>query len=141
MADQVFISHNRGDSAAAEQIASRLEGAGQRVWMNTSPIPSPRDLPSEIEIAVRESDIFIALLGPDFPAADFGMYELGFALSEQRSRGGILISVILPGADEKEIPGYLRRFDMIDARPLGTDDVVAAIMDHIVAARATGVHA
>jgi hypothetical protein len=37
----------------------------------------------------------------------------------------------LPGADDSEIPAYLRQFQMIDARAAGTADVVAKILDRI----------
>jgi hypothetical protein len=134
---QVFISHNRADDDAAEGIASRLSQAGLRVWIDTISIPCGADWASEIEKGVRESDIFVALLGPNFLSVDFGMYELGFAASEQRSRGGTLLPVILPGTNDQEIPAWLGRLQVIDARSAGTEDVVARIMDRIANARDT----
>jgi hypothetical protein len=65
------------------------------------------------------------------------MYEPGFAASEQRSHCGTLLPVILPGADDKEIPAWLRRFQMVDAGSVGTEDMVARIIDRTANARDT----
>jgi hypothetical protein len=133
---QVFLSYASANHDVAERIESGLSLAGMRIWTDGTITPG-EDWVSAVERGVKQSDVFVVLVGEDFPAAGLVMYELGFIVSEQRSRGGILLPVILAGAGDQMIPTYLRQFQMIDARAMGTDELVAAIAAIIATANMT----
>jgi hypothetical protein len=59
---RVFLSYNRADRHAAEQIAARLSKAGLQVWTGHEPIAAGADIVSTIEEAMRQSDTFVLLL-------------------------------------------------------------------------------
>ncbi len=93
---------------------------------------------SAIESAIKDSDFLVLLVGDDLLSSRNAMYELGFAASEQRTRNVTLLPALLPGATDKSIPAYLRRFPSIDGREMSEKEVAEKIADQIVMATNSG---
>jgi len=121
---QVFISYSHDDREMADQIASGLLEAGFAVWMDTS-IPAGSDWAAALEREMTESDAFVLLLSPNFLASEWGLYELGFILSENRSRGGKVVPVLVRAA---KVSSVLAPFQLIDA----TREPLSRVLPRIV---------
>ncbi len=65
MSGQIFLSYGRADaSAMAEQVADFLSSEGFRVWQDRPEIKPGVPFLEELEQAIRESDLVVALLSP-----------------------------------------------------------------------------
>jgi hypothetical protein len=127
---QVFISHAHDDLAVVREIESQLSGAGFRVLVDGSVAPS-KDWVAAVQDDVRVADVFVVLLSGDPLASGFAMTEFGFVTGAQSSRGGLLLTVLLSGAEGNPISEYLRRFQMIDGRGVPPVEIAGMIADAI----------
>jgi hypothetical protein len=127
---QVFISHAHDDLAVVREIETHLSGAGFRVMVDGSVAPS-KDWVAAVQGDVRAADVFVVLLSGDPLASGFAMTEFGFVMGAQSSRGGLLITVLLSGAEDNPVSEYLRRFQVIDGRGMQAVEIAVRIADTI----------
>ncbi len=59
-APQVFIAYGKEDSGLAEQLYDALEAAGFGPWMDVRKLLPGQNWPRAIEIAIENSDFFVA---------------------------------------------------------------------------------
>jgi hypothetical protein len=130
---RVFLSHSSADRKVAADIAKHLADSGVQVWTDAMINPG-ENFVSAIESAIKDSDFLVLLVGDDLLSSRNVMYELGFAASEQRTRNVTLLPALLPGASDKSMPAYLRRFPSIDGREMSEEEVAEKIADQIVMA-------
>lgn len=126
----VFISHAHDNHGLVREIEARLSRTGLRVLVDNAIAPA-KDWVSAVDDGVRVADVFVVLISGTLLASGFAMTELGFVLSEQRSRGGLLLAVLLSGADEASIPTYFQRFQTIDGRGMSAPVIAGMIADAI----------
>jgi hypothetical protein len=104
---RTFISYSRTNEAFAVKLATELKISGYSVWLDQLDIPTGARWDDEIEKALRECGIFLAILTPAFIASENAKDEIGYAIDH----GKRILPVLL---QECEIPFRLRRFQYID---------------------------
>jgi hypothetical protein len=107
MAVRVFISHSRGDSHWAEAFAAALKQQGVDAWVDRVNLQPGDSWEAELEFerALRDSDVFVALVGPESLDRPNLNFELGAALG----MGKRVVSVVPHDFDEARLPQPLRR--------------------------------
>lgn len=104
---RTFISYSRVNEGFAIKLATELKLAGYRVWLDQLDIPTGARWDEEIEKALHECGIFLAILTPSFVASENAKDEIGYAIDH----GKRILPVLL---QECEIPLRIRRFQYID---------------------------
>ena len=127
----VFLSHSSADTAAVETVAERLRAAGVEPFLDIWHLTPGMPWQDEIAGAIGRSDTVAVFVGP----SGFNPWhheEMRIALSRAvRTRDEFrVIPVLLPGADEAALSGFLAQRTWVDFRP-GLDDAVA--LDRLVA--------
>lgn len=107
MADKIFFSYSRFDSAFTLRLASDLRNAGAIVWLDQLDIAPGNRWDSEIEKALTESDCVLAVISPKSLASDNAMDEISYALEEKKK----VIPILLTNT---ETPFRLRRLQRVD---------------------------
>jgi uncharacterized protein (DUF4213/DUF364 family) len=79
---QVFISysHSTGDAGWARSFAEALKQRDLRVWLDQFQIAAGQSLRDTLERGLRESDVFVALIGPGSTLKPYFLFELGAAI-------------------------------------------------------------
>ena len=62
---QVFISYSRKDSAFIDQLVADLQSAGLTVWYDLSGLDGGTQWETEIQVAIEQSQFFLAVLSPN----------------------------------------------------------------------------
>ena len=127
----VFLSHSSADTVAVETVAGRLREVGVEPFLNIWHLTPGMPWQDEIAGAIGRSDTVAVFVGP----SGFNPWhheEMRIALSRAvRTRDEFrVIPVVLPGADEAALSGFLAQRTWVDFRS-GLDDVVA--FDRLVA--------
>ncbi len=128
-AHQIFVSYSRADRDTAREVSDRLAQAGLRVWTDSAIRPG-EDFVEAIERGLRDSDVYLLFVSPQFVSSEFSMYELGFALKQQRS-GATIIPVAIGDTDVRVLPSYLRKFHVIDGRGLQAEQIAGKVLDRL----------
>lgn len=102
-----FISYSRINEAFALELAKELKSAGYLVWLDQLDIPTGARWDDEIEKALSECGIFLAILTPAFIASANAKDEIGYAIDH----GKRILPVLL---EECEIPLRLTRIQHVD---------------------------
>lgn len=76
----VFISYSRSDGAFVKDLANRLREAGCTIWQDISALRGGQTWASEIDQAVRGSDLLIVVLSPDSSASEWVRKETLLAM-------------------------------------------------------------
>jgi len=129
-AHQIFISHSQQDRETVEAVMNSLGRAGVQVWADSA-IRLGEDFVEAIERGMHESDVYLLIVSPQFLSSEFCMYELGFALKEQRSGAATIIPVVIGDTDVRVLPSYLRKFHVIDGRELQAEQIAGKILDRL----------
>lgn len=110
-----FLSYNRKDAAAVEAIALRLRKEAQlRVFLDKWCLIPGDPWQDDIEKALDKSATCVIFVGPHGPSpwAHIEMRAaLELRLGERMLR---VIPTLLPGADEKSLPLFLKSFTWVD---------------------------
>ena len=109
-----FISYSRINKEFAVKLAKELKMAGFPVWLDQLDIPAGARWDDEIEKALRECGIFMAILTPASIASENAKDEIGYAIDH----GKRIFPVLL---EECEIPLRLRRFQYVDFTSMNYD--------------------
>jgi hypothetical protein len=105
MAFKVFISHPGCDSGWAEAFAVSLQQRGAEAWLDVDNLKFGEARAKELECALRNSDLFVALIAPENIERPRLYFELGAALG----MGKRVVGVVPHGFDRDRLPLLLRR--------------------------------
>ncbi|HEX2210852.1 MAG TPA: toll/interleukin-1 receptor domain-containing protein [Longimicrobium sp.] len=105
MAFKVFISHSGSDSGWTEAFVASLQQRGAEAWLDVDTLKFGESSAKELECALRNSDLFVALIAPDNLERPRLYFELGAALG----MGKRVVGVVPHGFDKEQLPGPLRR--------------------------------
>ena len=109
---QVLLSYSRHDMDAARALTSALEVLDLRVWFDVNQINAGDNWQNLIEEAIRDSDVFLALISEtslDSPLIK-NEYQLGMNL------GKIFVPVkISPSVSLSKLPLEMMNYQIIDA--------------------------
>ncbi len=105
MAFKVFISHPGSDSGWAEAFAASLQQRGAEAWLDFDNLKFGEARAKELECALRNSDLFVALIAPENIERPRLYFELGAALG----MGKRVVGVVPHGFDRDRLPVPLRR--------------------------------
>ncbi len=86
----IFISYSRPDEVFAIDLALRLREAGINVWLDSLHIDEGRDWHKQIETALQESGLVIAIISPDALLDNEATLEREYTISA----GKLLLPVI-----------------------------------------------
>lgn len=107
MADKIFFSYSRFDSAFVLRLANDMRNAGAAVWLDQLDIEPGKRWDSEIEKVLVEADCVLAIISPKSLASENAMDEISYALEEKKK----VIPVLLTNT---ETPFRLRRLQRVD---------------------------
>ncbi len=118
----VFLSHHSSDKALVERIAVRLEKeAGLKPFLDKWDLVPGESRQEEVEEALDQSATCAVFLGTNDLDA-WANEEMRSALDDRaKNKSFRVIPVLLPGADQKTLPRFLRRLTPVDMRA-GVDD-------------------
>lgn len=77
---RVFLSYSRRDADWARSFAEALKQRGVSVWFDEFDVKPGEPLREALESALRNSDVLVALLDPEYPSTPAVFFELGAAL-------------------------------------------------------------
>ncbi|HEY8211048.1 MAG TPA: TIR domain-containing protein [Myxococcaceae bacterium] len=113
----VFLSHNSVDKPAVKELANRLLGAGLKPFLDTwHLIPGEKWQPA-IEEALEESGSAAIFIGPS-GISPWHNEEMQAAIAKAISSRDEyrVIPVLLPGADEQVVTGFIGQRTWVDFR-------------------------
>jgi hypothetical protein len=115
----VFLSHNSSDKSVVETIASQLEEAGLRPFLDKWHLVPGEPWQEGLEIALENSTTCVVFLGPN-GLGPWENEEMRLALDRRvRDQGFRVIPVLLPGDNLKAPvtpPSFLSRLTYVDFR-------------------------
>ena len=120
---RVFLSYAHKDSTVAHLLASKLQDAGLKVWLDADQISPGDEISKKIEQAIKESDTFVMLLSDAIKENHNLNFELGLATGLAKKIIPVLVS-------ETQVPEYLRQWRYIDLTSESTEginDLVSAV--------------
>ena len=81
---QIFLSYSREDVALARDLRERLVAFGHSPWMDLFDIPAGARWPTEIDRALKSSDVIVGLMSPDAVTSENVMNEWDWAIANSR---------------------------------------------------------
>jgi TIR domain len=139
-APHVFVSYAREDVEQADQLAVALARAGLRPWIDRRELLVGQNWKRTIEHAIRQSDLFIALLSPrSLSKRGFVQSELrrAFEVAEEIPEHKLYILPVRIEACEPTQPA-LRSLHRVDLFP-DWEDGIRKLIRSVYAARASSV--
>jgi hypothetical protein len=82
---QLYISYSQSDATAAKHIRDTLQGWGHTVWLDDPDEEFDQQLAEQLDRALRECDVFIALLSPASVKSRTVRREIAIAKSLQKT--------------------------------------------------------
>ncbi len=134
---RIFLSHASEDKPAAESLAFSLRNRGHKVFLDRDDLPPGESYDKQIELAVRDSDLFIFLISPaSVIKGRYTLTELSFARKRWPDPHGRLLPVLVAPTPMHDIPSYLKAVTLLE--PLGnvTAETAAAVDELGSSARA-----
>ena len=124
----VFLSYHRPDGEAVKQIATRLQQAGLRYWLDISCLVPGDDWQPAAEEALGKCGACAVFFGPS-GTGPWHHEEMRRALDHQVQDGSghyRVIPVVLPGVtlERTTIPGFLQRRTRVDFTSLDDEDAL-----------------
>jgi hypothetical protein len=118
----VFLSHSSQDSAAVETIAHRLREAGLNPFLDEWHLVPGTPMQEGVEGALKQSETVAVCVGPS-GISTWHNEQMRSALDQAVSTRDEyrVIPVLLPGAAQDAVAGFLARRAWVDFRP-GLDD-------------------
>jgi len=115
----VFISYSRKDLVRVREIVDELRFAGLSVWVDVDNLVGGEPWENEIEVAIAESDYFLACSSSATTDETFAHAELQVAVARARrfrQNRRYLVPVILDDCQARQLPVELRRYQAIRVR-------------------------
>jgi len=103
----IFVSYSRRDLEWVQALVTDLEAAGLPVWLDVHKLKAGVVWDSEIELALRGTDVLLVILSENSGASTNVLDEINFALSKNR----LVVPVLYQTC---EIPYRLARLQHID---------------------------
>ena len=104
----VFISHSAQDRDWARLFAQALKNRGVTVWFDEFDVQPGESLRDAVETGLRNSEILVALVDPEWPASPDLYFEIGAAIGMGKKVVPIVPRGVDPGA--LPMPVRLRRY-------------------------------
>jgi hypothetical protein len=112
---RVFLCHSSADKPMIRPLYRRLKACNVQPWLDEEELVGGQDWDLEIRKAVRNCDVFIACLTPDFVVKEgYGQKEIKLALDtalEKPETANYLIPLRLKNC---QLPERLQRYQAID---------------------------
>ena len=121
----VYVSYSRGDGALARDLSAELERAGLRVFFDEAEGGVAAERGRLVSDAIRRSAAMVALIGKG--TSRWQVENIRLFLAESRKEARPVIPVVLSGADEPNIPRFLRQYKEVSAAGRGTPEVAKEI--------------
>ncbi|HPJ85048.1 MAG TPA: toll/interleukin-1 receptor domain-containing protein, partial [Methanothrix sp.] len=107
----LFVSYNQQDRKIVEQLASELVDARLRIWFDKWELVPGSAWHSRFEQAITQSTAIGICIGPE-GLGDFDVW----ALLIKQNPSHLIIPILLPGSDIKDIPTALNEIEFVDFR-------------------------
>ena len=107
----VFISYNSKDREIVTEVANHLNNHDITTWLDSHAIPLGERWVPALEEGISNSKIIAVFIG-DNELGPWQQYETELALNNKYR----VLPVLLPGADTKKIPSFLKLFNWLDLR-------------------------
>lgn len=104
---KTFLSYSRTNKEFAIKLARELKAEGFDIWLDQLDIPAGSRWDREVEMALRESEIFMIILTPSSVDSENVLDEIGYAIDNKKR----FLPVLLEKCD---VPLRLRRFQYVD---------------------------
>ena len=117
----VFISYDRTDQGAAEQVRARLLASQIKTWMDRYDIPAGAYWPDEIDVGLRQATLILGLLSPDAVTSRNVKNEWDWAIHNAKP---LILLKIRPS----ETPHRYVSINYIDATKHGLDTALDQLM-------------
>jgi TIR domain len=115
---KIFVSYASQDKLAAESIALSIRGRGYTAFLDRDDLPPGASYDEQIELAVKDSDIFVFLISPDsLMAGHYSLTELKFARQKWPTPNGRVLPVMLRKTPMEKVPTYLKAVTVLE--PVG----------------------
>lgn len=101
---KVFISYSRTDAEWARSFAQALKDRGVSVWFDQFEIHAGDSLRDALETALRDSDVLVTVIGPQYPAKPALFFELGAAIGMRKK----VVPIVPENLDPDTLPFDLR---------------------------------
>lgn len=127
---RIFLSHASEDKPAAESIAFSLRNRGHKVFLDRDDLPPGESYDKQIELAVKQSDVFIFVVSPlSVAKGRYTLTELSFARRKWPDPHGRVLPVMAVPTPMGDVPSYLKAVTVLE--PLGnlTAETAAVIDD------------
>jgi hypothetical protein len=126
---QIFLSYAREDEAKVKALYRELTEAGLNIWMDTERLVPGQQWPSEIERALKHSDVVIICLSHvSIQKRGFMQRELKKTLDRLQEKLETDIYLIPARLDDCEIPESLSNIQWVDLfKEGGTGQLIRAI--------------
>jgi hypothetical protein len=117
----VFISYDRTDQGAAEQVRARLLANQVKTWMDRYDIPAGAYWPDEIDVGLCQATLILGLLSPDAVTSRNVKNEWDWAIHNAKP---LILLKIRPS----ETPHRYVSINYIDATKHGLDTALDQLM-------------
>jgi hypothetical protein len=121
----IFISYGREDEKTVEEIYDSLTSEGHSIWMDRKKLLPGQDWKTEIEKAIRNSDIFLACLSTN------SVSKIGFVQAELRRAYDVAelmpdgrIYIIPVRLDECIVPSKLQHLQWVNYFETGSRKIL-----------------
>ncbi len=124
----VFLCHNSQDKSAVRELGQELGDMGLLAWIDEERLLPGDVVQEKLERAIQQAGAVIVCIGPQgigrWQTVEYHtVYQRLIELSEREADGGFrssnrlrVIPALLPGAEAKQIPSFLKRHLYVDLR-------------------------
>lgn len=108
----VFLSHNRSDKPAVEEIAKQIRSEGLNPWLDKWHLTPGKEWQNEIELALQRCNSCVVFIGPN-GIGSWQSEEMRAAIDRRATdpkKSFLVIPVLLPGGNletKKDLPAFL----------------------------------
>jgi hypothetical protein len=105
---RVFISHSDEDRLLANQIATKLEKAGNQVWFDESEIDPGENILRKIGEALDSSDAMVVIVSPAAGNSRVVQEEVSYALGSKKFKNRLIPVIVKPTS---KMPWILKKLN------------------------------
>jgi len=122
---KIYISYRRTDTDAALELSNRLKELGHTIAIDVESLKAGQDWRETLTKALRESEVFVALLTEDSQNSQWVVSELGIAQGYAQSNRRFLILPVILG--DLQIPAFVQHIHCIISRDRNIPQVAQQI--------------
>jgi hypothetical protein len=123
---RVFLSYSGADVPTAQLLRGYLMARGIDV-ISDDVVAQGEDWDEAVQQGIERSDAIVLLVSPESLRSGAVMYEAGLAFRHAREEPTRLIAILLGDIEPSQIPLPLARSAQIDARSLGSRDLLERV--------------